>query len=116
MIRKLWNDDAGFIVSSELILVATIVVIGMIVGLTAVRNQAVQELVDVGQAVGSMSQSYAYSGTQQSQQSWTDGTAFIDKTDLGQAQDQAAGGELSGVSVSVWPTSASATGNNGEKW
>ena len=112
-IRKLWKDEAGFIVSSELVLVATIVVIGMITGLTVVRNQAVQELVDVGQSVGSMSQSFAISGTQANGQAWTDGAAYTDKADLGQA-DQSPGTELTGISVSVWPANASAVGNNGE--
>ena len=42
MFRKLWKDEAGFIVSAELVLVATMLVIGMIVGLTVVRNQVVQ--------------------------------------------------------------------------
>ena len=62
MFRRLWNEEAGFIVSAELVLVATILVIGMIVGLVSVRNQVVQELVDVGQAIGNLSQSYGYGG------------------------------------------------------
>ena len=115
--RKLWNDDAGFIVSSELILVATIVVIGMIVGLTTVRNQAVQELVDVGQSVGSTSQSFAFSGTQANSQAWTDGAAYSDKIDLGQVQTvQTPGSELLGVSVTSWPANTYGTGINAEQW
>ena len=62
MLRKLWNDQAGFIVSGELVLVATIVVVGMIVGLASLRNQVVQELVGVGQPVGALSQSYSIPG------------------------------------------------------
>jgi hypothetical protein len=62
MLRKLWNDQGGFILSAELVLVATIVVIGMIVGLVSLRNQVVQELVNVGQSNGTLSQSYSFSG------------------------------------------------------
>jgi hypothetical protein len=35
------------VVSAELALVATILVIGMVVGLTSIREQVVQELADV---------------------------------------------------------------------
>ncbi len=62
MLRKLWNDEAGFIVSAELVLAATILVIGMIVGLTVLRNQVVQELADLGAALGMISQGYEYTG------------------------------------------------------
>ena len=33
MLKRLWNDEGGAIISAELVLVATILVIGMIVGL-----------------------------------------------------------------------------------
>ena len=114
MIRKLWSEDAGFIVSAELVIVATIVVIGMIVGLTSLRNQVVQELVDVGQSVGALSQSFAYTGTSDSNtQAWTDGGFYTDKTDLGQ-QTQEAGAAGAGISVSVWPNGANQAQNGGE--
>ena len=54
LFRKLWADEAGFIISAELVLVATIVVIGLIVGLTVLRNSIVQELIDASQAVAAI--------------------------------------------------------------
>jgi len=62
LFSRLWNDEAGFIISAELVLVATIVVIGLIIGLVMVRNQVVQELADVAQAIGSLSQTYCFPG------------------------------------------------------
>jgi len=59
----LYNDEAGFIVSAELVLVATIGVIGLVVGLTEVAWGVNQELEDVGAAIGAINQSYAYQGT-----------------------------------------------------
>ena len=56
------NDDAGFIISAELILVATIVVLGLIVGLSEVQHAVVSELNDVADSVGSINQSFSYSG------------------------------------------------------
>ena len=62
MLKKLWNDEAGAIVAAELILVVTIMVCGLVVGLTAVRDAVVTELADVGAAIGSLNQSYSFSG------------------------------------------------------
>ena len=80
--RSLWNDEAGFIVSAELVLVATILVIGMIVGLVTVRNQVVQELVDIGQAIGNISQTYAYGGINKVNVAMTDGSSYNDVVDF----------------------------------
>ena len=62
MLNALLNDEAGFIVSAELVLVSTILVIGMIVGLSEVQHAVVQELNDVGEAIGQLNQSYSYTG------------------------------------------------------
>src|SRR5207253_2487075 len=62
MLQRLWSDEAGFIVSSELVLIASIAVIGLIAGLTTVRDQVVSELADVANAIGNLNQSYSYSG------------------------------------------------------
>ena len=56
--RKLFNDEAGFVVSAELVLVLTIAVLGTVVGLTAVRDSLSQELVDLSDAFGAVNQSF----------------------------------------------------------
>ena len=58
MTRKLHNDEAGFIVSAELVLVMTIGVLAMVVGLTAVRDSVTHEMNDISHAIGAASQSY----------------------------------------------------------
>lgn len=60
--KSLWNDEAGFIVSIELILIATIAVIGLITGLAAVRDAVVSELSDVAGAVQDLNQCYSFMG------------------------------------------------------
>lgn len=62
MLRQLLNDEAGFIVSAELVLVATILVLGLIVGLSQVQYAVVEELNDVAHAIGSLNQTYYYTG------------------------------------------------------
>lgn len=61
-LKALWNDEAGFIVSAELVLIATIVVLGLVVGLSEVQHAVVSELNDVADAIGSLNQSYCFSG------------------------------------------------------
>lgn len=60
--RKLFNDEAGFVVSAELVLVLTIAVLGMAVGLTAVRDSISQELVDLSDAFGAVNQTFNVAG------------------------------------------------------
>ena len=87
MLTKLWNDEVGFIVSAELVLVATILVIGMIVGLSEIQHAVVQELGDVGDAFGSVNQCFSYTGFSASKsdkstiKSYTRGSSFLDKDD-----------------------------------
>lgn len=56
------NDEAGFIISAELVLVMTIGVLAMVVGLTAVRDAVTHELNDISHAFGTVSQSYNVTG------------------------------------------------------
>jgi Flp pilus assembly pilin Flp len=79
-IQLLWADQSGVIVSAELILIATILVIGMVVGLTTIRDQVVQELGDVAQAIANVNQSYSLSGVT-GHHSSTAGSFFIDQLD-----------------------------------
>ena len=54
MAKTLLRDEEGFVVTIELILIATIVGIGSIVGLTTLRNAINSELADVSDAIESM--------------------------------------------------------------
>jgi hypothetical protein len=59
---NLYNDDAGFIISAELVLISTIVVLGCMVGLAEVSHGINEELEDMGSAIGSINQSFKFSG------------------------------------------------------
>jgi Flp pilus assembly pilin Flp len=59
---RLLHDEAGFIVSAELVLIATIGVIAMIVGLSEVALNVNNELHDVAMAFNSVNQSFQASG------------------------------------------------------
>ena len=60
LINALKNDENGFVVSAELVLVGTICVLGMIVGLTELSYGVNEELEDLGSAVGSINQTYYF--------------------------------------------------------
>ncbi len=74
------NDQHGFIVSAELVLVATIAVLSMVVGLSEVAFNINNELEDVGSSFGKMSQRYCVLGTK-GHQGKTDGSEFWDVSD-----------------------------------
>ena len=81
MLKRLWNEEVGAIVSAEIVLVATILVIGVIVGLKSVRDSVVTELADVAQAIGNVNQSYSYSGVS-GHHAFSAGSAFTDNADF----------------------------------
>jgi Flp pilus assembly pilin Flp len=60
MLRNLLNDESGFLVSAELVLIFTLVFCAVAVGVSTVRDSLVQELGDVAEAVGALDQSYSY--------------------------------------------------------
>lgn len=62
LMKRLLQDEAGFIVSTELVLIATLLVIGVIVGMSEVQHAVVSELNDVADGVGSLNQSYKFAG------------------------------------------------------
>ena len=80
LFTKLFNDEAGFIVSAELVLIATITVLGMVVGLSELATNVNNELEDLASAFGSMNQSFSYDGDQ-GHRGYRDGSYFEDHQD-----------------------------------
>ena len=78
--NKLWNDQEGFIVSIELILLSTIIVIGLITGMTALRDAVVSELSDVAGAIQDLNQGYEFNGVA-GHSARTQGSNFLDARD-----------------------------------
>jgi len=62
LMSKLWQDDCGALISAEYLFVATILVIGITVGLAAVRDAVNVELSELANAYLALSQGYAFSG------------------------------------------------------
>jgi Flp pilus assembly pilin Flp len=98
MFKKLMNDEAGFVVSSELVLIATILVLGLIVGLTSLRNSITAELADLAAAIGNISQSYSFSAIT-GHSSSVAGTSFLDAADFCETAIATSGGDNVCISV-----------------
>lgn len=99
--KALWADDNGFVVSTELMIIATVLVIGLIVGIAHIRNQLVQELSDVGTAISNFDQSYSYTGVVHASAAttFTNGGLFVDVPDTYDSTSGASG--TGGVQVST---------------
>jgi hypothetical protein len=85
---KKQKKEAGFIVSAELVLIATILVIGLIVGMVAIRDAMTAEMHDVAEAIGALDQSYSFEGILDlGTNAEVAGTSWSDSVDTG-AGDQ----------------------------
>jgi hypothetical protein len=62
MLKRLWLDEGGAILSAELILIMVILVIGLVAGLQAVRVAVVDRLADVAGAIGAIDATYNVDG------------------------------------------------------
>ncbi|NQV27123.1 MAG: branched-chain amino acid aminotransferase [Rhodopirellula sp.] len=81
LMNQLLCDDAGFVISAELVLVATIGVLSLVVGLAEISHGINQELEDVGSAFGAMQQSYVYRGLRTADKGSIVGSYFNDDRD-----------------------------------
>lgn len=84
--NALLSDEAGFIISAELVLVMTIGVLAMVVGLTAVRDAVSHELNDLSHAFGAVSQGYKVNGLKKKRgrhgsHAYAEGFGFNDDAD-----------------------------------
>ncbi|MCH8828577.1 MAG: hypothetical protein IID45_03265 [Planctomycetes bacterium] len=79
--KALLNDENGFIVSAELVLVLTIGVLAMVVGLHAVAKSVTMEMNDIANAFGALDQSYFYKGLAKKGHARVTGSGYHDHAD-----------------------------------
>lgn len=86
--RKLLNDEVGFVVSAELVIILTVGVLAMIVGLASLRDAIVQELGDIGDAFGAIDQTFSFRTMEKASSASTKGhhgkvygAGFVDRAD-----------------------------------
>jgi hypothetical protein len=64
LLQKLWTETDGFVISSELMLVQSIILAGVLAGATVARDSVVREFTDIGRTLRSMNQSFSITGIQ----------------------------------------------------
>jgi hypothetical protein len=80
--RALWQDEAGFIVSAELVMLGTVLVVGLIAGMACIQDAVIGEYTEVAGALRGLDQSYSASGMHGCWNpccgftSWTAGSAY----------------------------------------
>jgi len=62
LVRRLWDDDSGQLITIEFLFFATILIIGIIVGLVGLRQAIVTELTILGDAILALNPGYGISG------------------------------------------------------
>ena len=78
--RDLFRDDAGAVLSAEIVLFGTIGVLGTAVGLSAFAKSINEELFDLAAAFRGLDQSYAVAGFC-AETAWTAGSCFLEPRD-----------------------------------
>jgi len=87
MLKKLWLDEGGALLSVELILLIVITVIGITVGMVVLRDAVVAEFQDVAAAIDSIDPGYGWAGLTYtddnsigSSSAYVDGSAYSSAT------------------------------------
>ena len=62
LLRRMWADDRGSVVSTELVLVIGILIFGIIPGLVALRNSVNAALGTIGNTLTDLVPSFTFSG------------------------------------------------------
>jgi hypothetical protein len=80
-LERLWNEDDGFVLSTEMVLYGTVGVVGVTAGYAALRDSVNSELNDVAKAIGCLDQSYWFSPVV-GHSAWSAGSAYYDRADF----------------------------------
>lgn len=84
---KVQKNQKGFVVTAELLFIATILVIGLIIGWVLIRNSVIAEMSDTAASIGALDQSYAFGGATiefppgSGTTHWVSGSTFTDALD-----------------------------------
>jgi Flp pilus assembly pilin Flp len=113
MLNQLWKDEAGAVLSIEFVLMATIIGLGMMVGLSSVRDSVDGELADVAYAIGSFNQTYSAQGIT-GHSAATGNSGFLDSGDFceGTGASNAACQTIGTASITNNPTGTQGGTNN----
>ena len=78
---KLWRDESGTVLTTEVVLLTTLLIIGIVVGAKSYRDSLVTEWADYAQALANIDQSYNVPDIEGTVS--FPGSHFVDQRDFG---------------------------------
>jgi len=78
LLAKCWSDDAGAVIATEFLFLATILVVGLVSGLTAVRNAVNSEMTELANSILALNHGYSIPGQVGACGGFSEGTTVID--------------------------------------
>lgn len=111
-LRALSADTAAAVISTELILITTISIVGLMTGLVSVRDAVVSEISDLAGSVQDLNQCYSFNGVD-GHTSSSHGSSFIDDTDWCDDAEDAAGVADNCITFDGDPEDESGGGDSG---
>ncbi len=105
MLKSLWLDEAGTVLSVELILMTVILVIGLTVGMVAVRDAVDAQFVEMALSIAAVDTSFSYDGLQYEETlGGAEGTAWVADSQRLAIFNETGGVEISDVLGAVAAT------------
>jgi hypothetical protein len=103
-VSKLSRKQAGFVMTTELVLLSTVMVVGLVAGMVTMRDALTAEMEDVAEAIGHLDQTYAFNGIVNGEN-----TAAIEGSVYGDATDSNAGDDVEFTFVAATPLEGGVT-------
>ena len=103
-VSKLSKKQAGFVMTTELVLLSTVMVVGLVAGMVTMRDALTAEMEDVAEAIGQLDQTYAFNGIVNGEN-----TAAIEGSGFGDATDASAGDGVEFTFVAATPLEGGST-------
>ena len=97
-VSKLVSKQGGFVLTTELVLLSTVLVIGLVAGMVTMRDALTAEMEDVSEAIGHLDQTYAFNGIVNGEN-----TAAVEGSVFGDATDANAGDDAEFTFVAATP-------------
>lgn len=117
-VPKLSRKQGGFVLTTELVLLSTVLVVGLVAGMVTMRDAITAEMEDVSEAIGQLDQTYAFNGIVNGHNTAAvEGSVFNDSTDTGAGDEVtftfAAATPGEGGSALTGSTGSSSSSNTG---
>ena len=103
MSRQFRKDNRGFIATVELLLVTVVVLLGLLVGITSMRDAVVSEISDLGGTMQDLNQTYSVVGLN-GHSGRSVGMDFLDERDFCDSAEDIAGGADNCIQFGLAPS------------